>query len=145
MKIKIITFGKIRDNNLAELEAYYHKLATKHFSIEIVELKDIRDRKVTKQDIEKYLQDGHNLILSEEGTNYSTLEFTNELQKMEFQTQNVNFIIGNAFGFENAIKDKASMILSLSKMTFPHEVVRVLLLEQLFRAGDILAGGKYHK
>jgi 23S rRNA (pseudouridine1915-N3)-methyltransferase len=145
MKIKIFIFGKIKNTELRILEEYYFKLAQKHFKVEIVELRDIKDRKVEFDEIEKYFTNGFNIILSEDGKEYSTKDFAQIVQKWKMDSIDINIFVGNAFGFSEVVKQNSNLVLSLSKMTFPHELTLVILLEQLFRVGDILSGGKYHK
>lgn len=146
MKIRIISFGKIRNPNIYELELYYKKLVSRHFKIDFLSLKDIPDRKINKGDINNYFVSSYkNIILSEIGTSLSTHGLKNKIHKWMIQSQDIQFFIGNAFGFDDNIKSRADLIFSLSKLTFPHEIAKVLLIEQLFRVGDILKGGRYHK
>ena len=145
MQFTIITFGKIKNSELKELENYYFKLSKKFFKINIIEKKDVSNRAVSFVDVEKYFKNAFPIVLSNEGQEFFTKEFCQEIVKWKQDSQKVNFIIGNAFGFTEEVKVNARLLLSLSKFTFPHEVTRVLLLEQLFRCGDILSGGKYHK
>ncbi len=145
MKIRIYSFGKIKNAEISSLIDYYSKLVSRYFQVEQVELKEISDRKVALGDIEKYFKNSHNIILSENGKEFSTKEFANKFQSWMNHSQDLNFFIGNAFGFEKAAKEKADLVLSFSQFTFPHEFVKVLLLEQLFRVGDILNNGRYHK
>ena len=145
MKIIIYNFGKIKNSSLRELEDYYLKLTKKYLQIEIVELKDVKGRKIVLNDIIKQFDSGFTIVLSEEGREFTTKEFVKEIRGWGLENKEVKIFIGNAFGFEKDMKVKSDLVFSLSKLTFPHEFVRVLLLEQLFRVGDILGGGKYHK
>lgn len=142
MKITIVTFGTIKNPQLKELEGYYKLLISKTFKIEYIELKDVTGRKLSLSDIPDIK--GKYLFLSEDGKEFSTNQFAEQIKSWMNQSQDVNFIIANAFGFDDKIKSTQSLF-SLSQMTFPHEFAKVLLLEQLFRVGDILKGGKYHK
>src|SRR5690348_6348015 len=107
MKIKLYTFGKIKDSAIRELEDYYLKIAQRHFQIEFVELKEISDRKISKVDVSKYLSTGINIFLTEQGKEYSSKEFSELLYKKKFEAEDVNFFIGNAFGFDDEIKNSA--------------------------------------
>ena len=84
------------------------------------------------------------VILTEHGKEYATEGFAKFLQNQEPQNGEISFLVGNAFGFEKAAIEKAQT-LSLGKMTFPHELTVVILLEQLFRTMNFNRGGKYHK
>jgi len=145
MKIKIINIGKTKNSSVRELEDYYMKLARKYFQIEIIITKDIRNRMIDYSDIRKYFTKDMNIILSEDGEEFSTIKFAEMLNNARLKSVDLTFFIANAFGFTENVKFKGNLTLSLSKMTFPHELVRIILLEQLFRCGDYLAHGKYHK
>jgi len=145
LRIKLYNFGKIKNSSLRELEDYYLKLSKKYLQIEIVELKDVKKGKIVLDDIKKQFDSGFTIILSEEGKEFTTKEFVKEIRDWKLESREVRIFVGNAFGFEEEVKTKSDLVFSLSKLTLPHEFVRVLLLEQLFRVGDILAGGKYHK
>lgn len=145
MKIRIYSFGKIKNTEISGLVEYYTKLSSRYFQIEQIELRDISDRKVNSDDVEKYLDDGYSILLSEDGKEFSTKEFSNKFQNWKNHSQDLNFFIANAFGFEPDVKEKADLLFSLSQLTFPHELVKAILLEQLFRVGDILNNGRYHK
>ena len=142
MKIAVVSFGSIKNTQLKELEGYYKLLISKTFKIEYIELKDISERKVVLGDIPNLK--GKNLFLSEDGKEFTTNQFADQLNLWMNQSQDVNFIIANAFGFDDNIKS-TQLLFSLSKMTFPHEFAKIILLEQIFRVGDLLKGGKYHK
>jgi 23S rRNA (pseudouridine1915-N3)-methyltransferase len=81
-----------------------------------------------------------------EGKNLSSEELSTYVSKQtDFGTGNIVFIIGSSFGLSNAVKEKANLKLSMSKMTFPHKLARVMLLEQIYRAFKISEGSQYHK
>lgn len=145
MKIKVISFGKIKSEELFSLAKYYQKLCSKYLKLEIVELKDIRDRKVMIEDIKSFFGNSQNIFLTENGLELTTLELSRKINNWKNTSVDVNFFIANAFGFDASLLNNKKETLSLSKMTFTHEFAKVLLLEQLYRASDILAGGKYHK
>jgi len=85
------------------------------------------------------------IVLSERGKRLTTNEFCQQLKQFDLLGQNPIFIIGNAFGFEEAVEARANLLLSLSAMTMAHELVLVNLMEQLYRCHNLLAGGQYHK
>jgi len=97
--------------------------------------------------VEKRIRPGERfVVLHEQGRSFTSTEFSRWLQN-QFGTQNrpLVFLIGSAFGIHERLRENARMVLSLSKMTLSHEHARLILLEQIYRAMDILKGGPYHK
>lgn len=87
----------------------------------------------------------HIILLDEKGIEYTSVEFATKLEKLKLAShKRVIFIIGGGYGFDQSLKTEADLIISLSKMTFPHDLVRVIFLEQLYRACTIGKGEKYH-
>ena len=144
MKLTIINFGKIKSSELKKLEDYYFKLTQKYFSLEIIEVKSPENKKIGKEHFPAKMKANYNILLSEDGKMVSSKGLADLMHNCKLKSLNVTFFIGNAYGFDDDLKKESEQI-SLSSMTFPHEFVRVLFLEQLFRVGDILSGGKYHK
>jgi 23S rRNA (pseudouridine1915-N3)-methyltransferase len=145
LKLKILNIGRFKIQEYQTLFDYYLKLAAKYFSIEVVEIKDKSNLEVTFSSIEKYFANSFSIVLDEKGKSYTTMDFKDKLNILRDDQSEITFFIGNAFGFSNEVKSKADMLLSLSNLTLPHEMARVVLAEQIFRAGDILNNGKYHK
>ena len=107
---------------------------------------EIRDSSIRKEaeTIKSALKNGELLIpLCEEGETFTSLTFSKRLQTIE--SQRIAFIVGGANGICPSIKDSAHIRLSLSALTFPHELARLLLIEQLYRATTITRGGPYHR
>ncbi len=146
MKVKVISFGKIKDPNIKQLIFYYQKLTSKYVDLNLIILKDT-GKKIDLKNIEKLnLSNSKTFILDERGKGFTTLEFAETIKNLNLDSRNINFIIANAFGFtSNVINNKNFESLALSKFTLPHEFVQVILLEQLFRIFNYLNGGKYHK
>ncbi len=142
--MEIITFGKPKNKNILKLEEHYKKLISKYRNIQY-SVKITKEVKISQEIIEKNTQNNHIIILSETGTQKSTVEFSHYLQNLEITGKKTSFVIGNSFGFEKSAIDKAHFVLSLSKMTFPHDIAYILLLEQLYRCYNLLEGGSYHK
>ncbi len=142
VRINIIVFGKTKTPAISELISYYTRLVGKHIPVLIDVRRDPGERKVTLADIpaQKCL-----ITLSEHGRTCTTTEFKELLVKSLDRYAEVTFVIGNAFGLDDSVLNGARQVLSLSPMTFPHELVPVILLEQIYRALDIHRGGKYHK
>jgi 23S rRNA (pseudouridine1915-N3)-methyltransferase len=145
MKIRIISFGKIKTAEIKNLVDYYYRLTTKYVNVEKIELKD-KEGKIGINEIKKYIGNGVYLItLSENGREFTTMEFASKLKMFKDNSQDITILIGNAYGIERAVIETAQLNLSLGKFTYPHEIAYLLLIEQLFRCSNVLAGGKYHK
>ena len=142
MIFKIAAVGKVKKKPLLELTAEYLKRINHYAAIEVVEIKDSNkqdecSRLLTLIDKEKAFC----IALSEDGKEFSSRQFADKLSSIHSK---ILFVIGGPDGLTDELKKRADMIFSLSKMTFPHEMARMLLSEQLFRALNILRGGKYH-
>ena len=150
--IKIICVGKLKEKYLSDACLEYLKRLQKYTHIEIVEIPDekIDEEKQAlqkeKERIEKYINPKDYIITLEiEGKELSSLELADKLNQVLIQNSNITFIIGGSYGIHTDIKNKADFKLSFSKLTFPHQLFRVLLLEQLYRSYKILNNEKYHK
>ena len=150
--IKIITIGSIKEKYLKEAIEEYKKRISKYTNLEIIELKDeglVEETKAVRleaEKIEKYVNDKDYIITLEiEGTEYNSIEFAEKLRTIQMENSNISFIIGGSYGLADSIKEKAKLHLSFSKMTFPHQLFRVLLLEQVYRAYKINNNESYHK
>ena len=149
--IKIICIGKIKENYLKNGISEYLKRITKYSKIEIIELPDYDfDIKKTlekeRDNILKNIKEfDYNILLDLNGKNYTSLEFANNLDKIRQVNSNINFIIGGSYGVHPDIKDKANELISFSKLTFPHQLFRMILLEQIYRSFKILNNEEYHK
>ena len=96
--------------------------------------------------IEKYLNNKDYVITLEiEGKEYSSPEFAEKIRNTLIENSNITFIIGGSYGLSDSIKERSNMHLSFSKMTFPHQLFRVILLEQIYRAYKINNNESYHK
>ena len=150
--IKVIVVGSIKETYLKAAIEEYKKRLTKYTNLEIIEVKDegLLDEAKTLQKeaekIEKYITEKDYIITLEiEGKELSSKEFAQKLNQIFIENSNIVFIIGGSYGLSQSMKKKASLHLSFSKMTFPHQLFRVLLLEQLYRAYKIMNNEKYHK
>lgn len=155
MKITLLALGKTEEKYLRDgIEKYLKRL--KHYIrfeiIEIPELKNTRNLSEDQQKgkeaelIKKYLSNGdHVVLLDEKGEELSSSQFAAFInRKMLGSIQNLVFIIGGPYGFDNSIYTMASGKLSLSRMTFSHQMVRLFFAEQVYRAFTILKGEPYH-
>ena len=150
--IKIITVGTIKERYLKEAFDDYVKRLKKYTNIEVIEVKDeglVEESKaiqLEKDKIEKHIGTRDYVITLEiEGKQLTSPEFAEKIDQIQIENSNITFIIGGSYGLSEEIKQKAKFHLSFSKMTFPHQLFRVFLLEQIYRAFKILNNEKYHK
>lgn len=148
--IKIICVGKIKDSNLKSLIDNYYKRITKYTSIQIIELKDENENydemKKESKEIENYLDSkSYNIALDRLGKNIDSINFSKLIDKTFISYPNINFIIGGSLGIDKSILDKCNIVLSFSSLTFPHQLFRLMLLEQIYRSFKILNNERYHK
>ncbi|NER84419.1 MAG: 23S rRNA (pseudouridine(1915)-N(3))-methyltransferase RlmH [Leptolyngbya sp. SIO1D8] len=139
-KIKLIAVGKVKKTWIREgIEVYQKRLP----EIEVVELKDSNLQKEGGQMIALLKGSDRLIVLTEEGKTVSSTQFADFLSQAD--SNSLVFAIGSAEGLSSTVKQAAEKCLSLSPMTFPHEIARLLLIEQLYRAKTILQGSNYHK
>ena len=147
--IKIICVGKIKEKFYRDAIEEYKKRLSKYTKIEIIELKDEdkgnilekeRDSILSKIDKKDYI-----ITLEIEGNNISSVELANKIENIFITNSNITFIIGGSYGLHDDIKNISNYKLSFSKMTFPHQLFRVILLEQIYRSFKINNNESYHK
>jgi len=150
--IKIICVGKIKEKYFQDAIEEYKKRISKYTKLEIIEVMDesIIDPKVAlKKEEEKILKHinpkDYIITLEIEGKALSSIEFSNALEKVNQISSNITFIIGGSFGLSDNIKNLSLKKISFSKMTFPHQLFRVILLEQIYRSFKISNNEAYHK
>ncbi len=150
--IKIIAIGSIKEKYLKEAIAEYQKRLQKYTSLEIIELKDESfddiDKTLNKEaeKIKKHISEKDYIITLEiEGKQLDSVEFSKKLENIQLETSNITFIIGGSYGLSAETKEMSNYHLSISKMTFPHQLFRVILLEQIYRAFKIKNNESYHK
>lgn len=140
MKLRIALIGKVREKYLLEGEAQYLKRLSKYTKIELLECKD-NSHLLKRLDSSEYL-----VALDEKGKSYSSIQFAKFIEERMLRGPSlVTLAIGGATGWDDVIKKRANLLLSLSDLTFPHQMVRLIILEQLYRAFTILKGEPYHK
>ncbi|MFV0499848.1 MAG: 23S rRNA (pseudouridine(1915)-N(3))-methyltransferase RlmH [Bacilli bacterium] len=157
MKIKIVCIGKIKKKYLKEFVDDYFKRCTKYCNIDIVELKDevLHDNnqasisKLLKKEeakINKHLDyNAYTIAMAIEGKEYSSEEFSKTLNNELIEYGYVQFIIGGSYGISEELKKRCNMMMSFSKMTFPHMIMRGVVLEQIYRSFKIVNNETYHK
>ena len=159
MKITIITVGKIKEKYLKDAISEYTKRLSKYCKLEIVEVSDektpdnasevvedqIRSKEAER--ILKYVKDDAFVITLEiNGKQLTSEELADKVEKLGVQgTSHIIFIIGGSIGLGKEVLSKSNFALSFSKMTFPHQLMRVILLEQIYRSYRIINGEPYHK
>jgi len=150
--IKIITVGTIKEKYLKEAIEEYKKRIRKYTNLEIIEVKDeglvetSKAKKLEAEKIKNHINERDYIITLEiEGREYNSVELAEKLRNIQNENSNITFIIGGSYGIDDSIKIKARMHLSFSKLTFPHQLFRVLLLEQIYRSFKINNNEKYHK
>lgn len=145
MKIKVYIINKIKDKAIEELVSYYIKLISKYAKIELISINDKSETKLKLDLLERCMKEGFNVVLSEDGKEFTTVDFAKKLEALKLNYSQINFFIANAYGFDFEVKQKADITLSLSQMTTGHELALLFLTEQLFRCLNLNAGGNYHK
>lgn len=141
--IKIITVGQIKEKYLQDAINEYKKRLSKYTNIEVIEVKAI---KLEAEKIKKHINDRDYIVTLEiEGKQMTSVEFANKIDNILIENSNIDFIIGGSYGLSDDIKNMSRLHLSFSKMTFPHQLFRVLLLEQIYRAYKINNNESYHK
>ena len=144
--IKIIALGKIKEQYLNNLITDYLKRITKYHKIEIIELKDENNLKKEADNILKNIKEQEYIIVLDiNGNQMSSEELANTIENIFNNYGTITFIIGESCGLDESIKNKASLLLSFSKQTFPHGLFRGILLEQIYRSFKIINNESYHK
>ncbi len=149
--IKIICVGKIKESYLKDAINEYKKRISKYTNIEIIELDDYNyDIKKTKlceyNNIIKVMnKSDYNILLDINGIELDSLSFAKKMDDILMINSNITFIIGGSYGVMDELRNIVDYRLSFSKMTFPHQLFRVLLLEQIFRSYKINNNEEYHK
>ncbi|MDC3388384.1 23S rRNA (pseudouridine(1915)-N(3))-methyltransferase RlmH [Flavobacteriaceae bacterium] len=155
MQIKLIAIGKTDDKQLLQLIEQYQK-RLKHyvkFQLDIIpDIKNIKNLSKTQQKnkegeliLKKISATDVLILLDENGKQYSSIEFSGYLQKkMNMGIKQLVFVIGGPYGFSEAIYQKSKEKISLSKMTFSHQMIRLFMVEQIYRGFTILKNEPYH-
>ena len=136
----------------------YIKMLGRFAQVEVVELQDEKNMEnpspaqrqmvLSKEGarIQKAMEGfGYKIVMAIEGQQPDSMAFSKKLEEITLRASSICIVIGGSFGIDEGIKKKADYLLSLSSMTFPHRLARIVLLEQLFRAAKINAGERYHK
>ena len=154
MRITLVESGKTRDPFIREGVELFRQRLVRYVPFKIDTLPDLKNtRSMTMKEVQekegemiiKRIKTGdYVILLDERGEEYSSISFAEYLNSLERQVNQVLFVIGGPYGFSQQVYDRSDTRLSLSKMTFSHQLVRVVFLEQLYRAFTILKGEPYH-
>ena len=158
LNVKFITLGTLKEAYLRDAAAEYEKRLGAFCRFELVQLKEERlSDDPSESEIKNALSKESEKILAliparayvvamcVEGKQLTSPELAEKLEEISARTSDVCFIIGSSFGLADAVKQRADLRLSVSKLTFPHQLMRVILLETVYRAFNIQKGTKYHK
>lgn len=155
--IQILAYGKLKESYLREACVEYQKRLSRNCKLQVTELEPVAlpenpSEKEIKSALEK---EGDNILkrkkgfmiaLCIEGKQYESSEFAKLLTKPVMHGEStITFVIGSSYGLSQAVKKEADVCFSMSKMTFPHQLARVMILEQIYRGYQIISGTKYHK
>lgn len=159
MNIRLICVGKIKEKYLVQGISEYVKRLSRYAKIEIMEVEDekapealspaeeiiVRQKEGAR--ISKYFRNGSvKIVLAIEGKSYTSEEFSAKLHNLGLSGHSqLDFVIGGSLGLDPAIINQADLVMSFSKFTFPHQLMRLILLEQIYRAFKIMKGETYHK
>ncbi len=155
MKIKLLTIGKTDDKNLISLIQTYENRLRHYIKFELEIIPDIKNTKnISEKEqkekegdliLKKLKTDDKLILLDEKGQEFRSIEFSRFMQiKMNSGMKQLVFVIGGPYGFSEQVYKKALTTISLSKMTFSHQMIRLFVVEQLYRAFTILKNEPYH-
>ena len=150
--ITVICVGKIKEKYLVDAIKEYSKRISKYSKLNIIEVNDIDKGTVFEimdkegNDILKHIKDRDYVITMEiEGNKLSSLEFAKKIDTVFNNYSNIVFVIGGSYGLSDSVKNRSNFRLSFSDLTFPHQLFRVMLLEQIYRVFKINNNETYHK
>lgn len=158
LKVKLITVGNLKEEYLREAAAEYEKRLGAFCRFELVQLKEERlseqpsageirtalEREAQKIS-EQVSSSAYLIALCVEGKQLSSDELAEKIEAISMDKSEICLVIGSSYGLSDSVKQRADMRLSVSKLTFPHQLMRVILLEAIYRAFNIQRGTKYHK
>lgn len=155
MRISLLCIGKTDDKEINSLIQYYLTRLPRHWNFDITEIPHIRNAKnltpelLKKEEAKLFLNqiDKTDLVilLDEKGKQFTSREFAQKIDVwMNSSVKKIHILIGGAYGFSDEIYSRANEKMSLSKMTFTHQMIRLFIVEQVYRADQILQGKPYH-
>ncbi|MBQ8885231.1 MAG: 23S rRNA (pseudouridine(1915)-N(3))-methyltransferase RlmH [Clostridia bacterium] len=144
VKIRLVVVGKIKESFYRDAVSEYVKRLSRFAKVEIRELAEGANPEAEAGEILRAVK-GYTVALALEGEKTSSEGLAAKLQKLVDEGREITFVIGSSCGLSDGVKQAADWKLSFSDMTFPHQLMRVVLLEQIYRAFMINGGGTYHK
>ena len=144
VKIHLVVVGKIKERFYREAVGEYVKRLSRFADLEIRELPERATLKEEGEDILRAAK-GYVIALAVEGGKVSSEKLAGKIKELCDRGKEITFIIGSSYGLCDEVKKRADFLLSFSDMTFPHQLMRVILLEQVYRSFMINAGSEYHK
>ncbi|QOW09237.1 23S rRNA (pseudouridine(1915)-N(3))-methyltransferase RlmH [Kaistella flava (ex Peng et al. 2021)] len=155
MRINLVCMGKTDDKEITNLVKYYQNRLPKYWNFEIIEIPDVKNAKNLSPDLLKkeegklflnLIENSDTIVLlDEKGKQFTSREFASKIDNwMTSSVKKVSLIIGGAYGFSDEMYERANEKMSLSKMTFTHQMIRLFFVEQIYRADQILQGKPYH-
>ena len=157
MKINIIAVGKIKEQYLKDAIDEYKKRLSKFCNLSIIEVDECVAKVENDSNIKKSIEEESKEIISKikneyvialdiEGKEFTTLELQKKFNDIKLNgASEISFIIGGSYGLSDTVKKRADLRLSFSKLTFPHQLFRVILMEQIYRVFKIESNEPYHK
>ncbi len=150
ISIKLVCVGSLKEKFWRDACEEYVKRLSKFCKLKIVECqqKELDDiQKGINLESNNVLENvnSYSILLDRSGKMLSSEEFAQTIEKLSLNNSELTFIIGGSYGVNSQVKNKADMLLSFGKVTYPHNLARVILLEQLYRSFMITSGSKYHK
>ncbi len=144
--IRIICIGKIKEKYLMDAINDYMKRLSKYYKVDLIELKDSNITEEKKLILSHLNKSDYIISMCIEGVEYSTIELKDKIDNLLTSGQsNITFIIGGSDGLDNEIKSISNELISFSKLTYPHGLFRLILLEQIYRVFKIMNNETYHK
>ena len=143
-KLNIVCVGKLKEKFWAEAVAEYCKRLSR---FAVVQIRELPERRTLAEEGEQIIPElrGYTVVLAVEGKKLSSESLAEKMKQLCDAGREMTFVIGSSCGLCPAVKEKADMLLSFSDMTFPHQLMRIILCEQIYRAFMINAGSEYHK
>lgn len=158
IKVTVIALGKLKEKYLREASQDYQKRLSRYCNLNLIEIEPTRlSEKPSKSEIDTALKKEAEMIIKRipsenyifslcvEGKPLSSEEFAQKTGDLENNGRGITFVIGSSYGLHESVKNLSDFKLSLSKMTFPHQLFRTMLLEQIYRSFKINEGSTYHK
>lgn len=159
MKITLLTVGKIKEKFYQDAISEYSKRLSRYCKLNIIEVPDEKTPDKASETVEdqikekeaqrilaKLSEDAYTIVLAIDGKNPDSVQLAEKIQSLGVNgVSHIQFIIGGSLGLHDSVMKRADFKLSFSRMTFPHQLMRVILLEQIYRSYRIICGEPYHK